>query len=133
MPKVFTSKSQKTGEIGEHVAVRYLKNKGFNIVERNYTKKWGEIDIVAQKGKIFHFVEVKSKTNDSLELLPYIRDGYRPEDNMHFRKTQRLKRTIQTYLAEHKEIGEWRFDLVTVYLQSDLQKAKVELLEHIII
>ena len=54
MPKVFTSDSQRTGEIGENIAVRFLMKHGFSILERNYTKKWGEIDIIAKKdGKIY--------------------------------------------------------------------------------
>ena len=49
MPKVFTSKSQQTGEIGENVAVKFLMKHGFSIIERNYTKKWGEIDIIKEE------------------------------------------------------------------------------------
>ena len=51
---------QKVGEIGENVASEYLKKKGFKILERNYWKKWGELDIIAQKGDVIHFVEVKN-------------------------------------------------------------------------
>lgn len=124
MPKVFTSKTQKTGEIGEHVAVRYLQNKGYSVTERNYTKKWGEIDIIAKKGKILHFIEVKSKTAGG--------GDYHVEEQMHSWKQDRLRRTIQTYLAENK-VGEWQFDLLTVELGFDLKEAKVELLENIIL
>ncbi|MEI6093540.1 MAG: YraN family protein, partial [bacterium] len=60
--KIFTSKTQQTGEIGEQEAVNYLINKGFNIIERNYTRKWGELDIVAKKSNVLHFIEVKSIT-----------------------------------------------------------------------
>ena len=49
MPKVFTSEKQKIGEIGENVAVKFLMKHDFLILDRNYTKKWGEIDIVAEK------------------------------------------------------------------------------------
>ena len=54
--KKFTSKSQKIGQIGENVASKYLVKHGFSIVERNYTKKWGEIDIVARKEKRIHLI-----------------------------------------------------------------------------
>ncbi|MCG2694717.1 YraN family protein, partial [Candidatus Parcubacteria bacterium] len=68
------AKTQKQiiGNLGEGIACNYLKNEGFNIIERNYWKPWGEIDIIAQKGAILHFVEVKSvssvlKTEDTAE------------------------------------------------------------------
>ncbi len=133
MPKVFTSKTQKTGEIAEHVAVRYLEGKGFSVVERNYTRKWGEIDIVAKKGKVRHFVEVKSKIGEFDLLWVSGEDTYRPEDNMSPRKIQRLRRTIQSYLAEHRYEGEWQTDLMVVILNSDLEEAKVEFLEDVVL
>ena len=132
MPKVFTSKTQKTGEIGEHLACRYLKNKGFVIIERNYTRKWGEIDIVAQKGKVIHFVEIKSKVGNYSEEANRL-DLYRPEDNMHPWKLKRLSRTIQTYLAEHNEIGDWQFDVVLVFLSMDMKEARVKYMEDVIL
>ncbi len=131
MPKVFTSKTQKTGEIGEHLAVRYLVNKGYSVIERNYTRKWGEIDIVAKKDGMVHFIEVKSKTGELAESSAS--GGYRPEDNMHPWKIKRLQRTIQTYLAEHDEIGDWQFDLIVVWLSLDLSEAKVAFLADVVL
>ncbi len=129
MPKIFTSKSQKTGEVGEFIACRYLKNKGFSIVERNYTKKWGEIDIIAQKEGVTHFVEVKSK--EVLGLQSIKQDGYRPEDAMHPWKLSRLKRTIQTYLLENDVAGDWQLDLAIVYFSTITKEGKVEILENV--
>ena len=69
MPKVFTSASQKTGEMGENIAVRFLMKQGYAILGRNYTKKWGELDIIAEKkrrvpllggGKIFFLKFLKT-------------------------------------------------------------------------
>ena len=60
MPKVFTSKTQQTGEIGENIAVKFLVKHGYSILERNYTKKWGEIDVIAEKEGKLYFIEVKS-------------------------------------------------------------------------
>ena len=47
--KKFTSKSQKIGELGEDLACKFLMKHEFIISERNYTRKWGEIDIIAEK------------------------------------------------------------------------------------
>src|SRR5947207_2782919 len=112
MPKVFTSEKQKIGELGESIACRFLVKQGFTILERNYTKKWGEIDIVAQQGKRLYFVEVKSVSRKTLEFTsPWpspgkgegkIQDYWRPEDNMHPWKLKRLSRTIQTYLVSKR-------------------------------
>lgn len=131
MPKVFTSKNQRTGERGEQIAVLYLQNKGFSIIERNYTKKWGEIDIIVKKAGIVHFIEVKSKTVTG-SVLPK-GDTYRPEDGMHVWKQQRLRRTIQTYLLERRIDCAWQFDLALVYLHDITRTAQVRVLENIIL
>lgn len=157
MPKVFTSGKQKIGEIGENVAVKFLVKHGFSVIERNYTKKWGEIDIVAEKqGKLF-FVEVKSvsssfappspkatdgqskATADKRVTLPDVsretKDDYRPEDNMHPWKLKRLGRTIQTYLLSNKvpEDKEWQVDLLVVYLNMETRQARVKVVSDIIL
>lgn len=131
MPKIFTSKSQRTGQCGENIAVRYLTDRGFTIIERNYTKKWGEIDIIAQKGSAVHFVEVKSKKVLDCNGIP--ENGIRPEEGMHQRKIGRIKRTLQTYLIERNISNDWKFDLVLVYMSDIQRRARVELLEDIIL
>lgn len=60
MPKVFTSKSQAKGELGEEIACKYLISKGYTVLERNFTILQGEIDIVAKEGNQIVFLEVKS-------------------------------------------------------------------------
>lgn len=137
MPKVFTSKSQQIGEIGENVAVKFLVKLGFVIIERNYTKKWGEIDIVTEKDKKIHFIEVKSVQRD-MSVFPFIGQGsndYRAEDNMHPWKLKRLSRTIQTYLISRKipEDMEWQLDLLVVYLDLKNKKAKVKVENDIVL
>jgi|SRR3989344_3318492 len=136
MPKIFTSEKQKIGEIGENMAVRFLMKHGFSILDRNYTKKWGEIDIVAEKDKKLYFVEVKSVSrtafdNVSQETL----DQYVPEDNMHPWKLKRLSRTIQTYLLSKKipDEKEWQVDLLVVYLDLKSKKARVKVVSNIIL
>lgn len=124
MPKIFTSTNQKIGEIGEHIACRYLENKGFSILDRNYTRKWGEIDIVSAKDKKTHFIEVKSTS--------LMDSGFRPEENMHPWKLKRLERTVATYLAEHKEVEDWQLDLCVVFTNLDTKEARVRFFENII-
>ena len=136
MPKVFTSKTQKIGELGENIAVKFLVKQGFSILDRNYTKKWGEIDIVAQKlGKIY-FIEVKSVSRETLpSVSPATTDDYRPEDNMHPWKVKRMMRTIQTYLLSKKieDEVEWQVDLLVLYLSLKNRKARVKVVKNIIL
>jgi ribonuclease HII len=47
------------GQIGEDAAARYLEQSGYEIINRNWRTKWCEIDIVARKGEILYFIEVK--------------------------------------------------------------------------
>ena len=49
------AKHNETGVVGENIVTKYLENKGFSVIDRNYNKKWGELDIIAQKGGLVHF------------------------------------------------------------------------------
>ena len=131
--KNFTSNSQKIGKIGEDLACRFLMKHGFSILERNYTKKWGEIDIVAQKYKKIYFVEVKSKQADLSNMGIMFETG-RPEENMHVWKMQRLRRVVETYLIS-KRVGnmEWQFDLLVVYIDIKKRLGRVKAVENIIL
>ena len=60
------TEKRKTGNLGEDLACRFLMKRGFDVIERNYLKKCGEIDIIAtNKGKI-HFIEVKSVSHETI-------------------------------------------------------------------
>src|SRR3989338_7366907 len=112
------------GDMGENVACMFLMKHGFEIIERNYLRKWGEIDIVAKKNVVIRFIEVKSVKHET---------AYRPEDNMHLWKLKRLGRIIQTYLLHVKHEGDWQLDLITVKIDLNTHKARVEMLENIVI
>ncbi|VAW13469.1 hypothetical protein MNBD_BACTEROID05-323 [hydrothermal vent metagenome] len=136
---------QKIGKIGEDIACKFLAKRGFTVLERNFWKKWGEIDIVVEKDKVLHFVEVKTVSHDSgascsascpaCKEVKSCHDNYRPEDNLHPWKLKRLSRTIQTYLLEKDifEEDEWRFDVIIVFLDQKTKKAKIRFLDNIII
>ena len=134
--KLEPTQKQIVGTLGEDIASKYLKNKGFEIVTRNYRKKFGEIDIVAKREAKIHFVEVKTVSRENLkDILPEAQDNFRPEDNVHPWKLKRLSRAIQVYLSENKigEESDWQFDVVTVLLDVKNKIAKVKLLEDIIL
>ena len=125
-PTMTKTPKRKTGDIGEEVVCQYLERKGFRVLERNYLRKWGEIDIIAEKGDLISFVEVKTVTRAT---------GLRPEENMHPAKLKRLHRAIQTYLLDRKvpEERPWRVDLACVYLDFSTRKATVEVIENVIL
>jgi putative endonuclease len=122
-----------TGRIGEDTACMFLMKHGFTIVDRNYWKKWGEIDIVALKEGKTHFIEVKSVTRPNLENVAHETE-FKPEDNVHLGKQKRLSRVITTYISEKgiKE-GEWQLDIASVYLDIAKKQAKIRILENIIL
>jgi len=155
------TEKRERGDLGEKLATAFLEKRGFSIVQTNYLKKWGEIDIIVRKGKNLHFVEVKTVTR-TLEFRPDLRqkimssaatalglehltyslrefsgnnEDYRPEDNLHPWKLQRLRRTIQSYLAEKRmsEEDDWQFDAVTVRLDEEKKIAEVEIIDDIIL
>jgi len=127
--KRFTSKNQKLGLLGEGIATNFLKNKGFSIIDRNYTKKFGEIDIISKKDGIIFFSEVKSVSQN---LSTDVFDGYRPEDMVHYKKRQKLKLTIKNYLAKAGDI-DWQFNVICILIDQNTRRARVKVIEDIVL
>lgn len=133
------TEKQKIGRLGEDIATKYLENKGFSIIERNYLRKYGEIDIVAQKDEVVHFIEVKSvsceNSRDFVQNISAKTSQYRPEDNLHPKKLKRLANVIQAYLFAKYQKGEpeWLFDAIIVRLDMKARKAHVAFLENLIL
>jgi len=134
--------NKRTGNLGESIACRFLMKHGYEVIERNYWKKCGEIDIIAKKSREIHFIEVKSvsseifkNVSDETSGLEETVTAYRPEDNLHPWKLQRIARTIQLYLEERGVSDEtvWLFDVVTVYIDKKRLVSRVSMLENIIL
>ena len=121
------------GRIGEDVACKFLMKQGFSIVERNYWRKWGEIDVIAQKGDAWHFVEVKTVRRENLANVSHETDDYSPEENVHPQKLKRLHRTIQTYLLEKNIEDEWQLDVLAVFLDLEKKQARCRMTENVIL
>ena len=127
--------NNKIGKLGEDLACRFLVKHGFCLIQRNYLKKCGEIDIIAQKDNIIHFIEVKSVSRENLDIVSGETGDYRPEDNMHPWKLQRLSRTIQTYLLDKGVSDEtgWQFDVITVYIDMNKRVSRVFIMDNVIL
>ena len=129
------TEKQKVGKIGEDIACTFLIKKGFSIVERNYLKKCGEIDIIAKKSKKIHFIEVKTVSCENVSRISYETESKNPEENIHQWKVKRLSRAIQTYLIDRHVSHEtdWQFDIVAVFLDVKNREAKMRFSENVIL
>ncbi|MCF7833960.1 MAG: YraN family protein [Candidatus Pacebacteria bacterium] len=138
MPKIFTSEAQKIGELGEKIAIKFLMKHDFLIKERNYTKKCGEIDIIAFKNNKLYFVEVKSSLKHQKKLSsggnPGYSSEYNPADNVHYKKRRRLSKTIQMYLFENEiQNTNYQIDLIIVNIDIENRKGSIKVVKDIIL
>jgi putative endonuclease len=119
------------GNKGEDIACIFLKRGGFSITDRNYSRKWGELDIVANRDGIVHFFEVKSVT-----WMPVMRgDTHRPEENVNLFKAHKLRKIIMSYLVDkgRGEESEFKFHVLCVYMDMKTRRARVEIIEDIVL
>ena len=131
------AKHNKTGEIGEQIASKYLQSKTLNVIQRNYQKKYGEIDIVARgTDNVVHFVEVKTVSYETKDKLRHsvTHETWRPEEMVHQRKQERFKRVIETWLLENdpEYEAEWQIDVLSVRIVPREKYAKVKWLKNVI-
>lgn len=82
-----------TGQDGEDQAAQYLQTNGYTILERNWRKRIGEIDLIAQKGQVIYFFEVKTRSS--------LRYGH-PFHAIGRRKRMMIRRLGLTYVTDHR-------------------------------
>lgn len=112
-----------TAKFGEEIAINYLKNKGYKIIERNFRKGYGEIDIIATFENTLVFIEVKTRTTNlfggAIESIAY-------------HKLQTLIKTSQFYKLTHKNLPEaLRIDAILIDLDSENKVKDIEHIENI--
>ena len=96
---------RKIGNAYEVKAEEYLIRKGYKILERNFTCRGGEIDIIAKDGDVFCFVEVKYRTTEKYG---------NPLEAVDFRKQNQIRKVAYYFLMKNK-LSEWtpcRFDVI---------------------
>ena len=142
-----TTEKQNTGKLGEDIAVKYLEKHGYKIIDRNYRKPWGEIDIIAlENGSVmFGNVSVISGKNKLPQQLPQLvfvevkaqnkLFEWRPEENITFHKKRQLSRIIATYLKANKipEEQDWRIDIVAIKLDFKTKNAQIEHIKNVML
>lgn len=112
--------SRKIGDIGEDFAEKYLIDKGYRTLTRNYTKSCGELDIISQYENFIVFIEVKTRKQNSMTL---------PCEAVTKAKANRLFKTAFLYIQENSIRLQPRFDVIEVTL--DTEKMTVTNINHI--
>lgn len=113
--------SRKKGIFGEYTAQSYLRSKGFKIVNRNYSSRYGEIDIIASKDDCLVFVEVKFRKRKSLV------SGVESVD---IRKQSKITKTALVYLSKINKNLDARFDVIEITAKED-EECNVDNIVHI--
>lgn len=111
----------KTGVWGEIYAARYLRDNGYDILSSNYVCRFGEIDIVAQKGRVISFVEVKTRN---------VKTEIRPMEAVDTGKQGKLEMAAKNFVAYLKIEGVMRFDVCEVYVDSGDNLADINYIEN---
>lgn len=108
------------GFTAEYLAAQFLKDRGYSILDHNYQKPWGEIDIIAQKGDTIIFIEVKANAKYSANFDPELRANWS--------KLKKVDRTARTYLADKKfpSEQEWQIDIISVIFDKEKRKANIK-------
>jgi len=121
------------GTIGEAVAERYLRAKGYNIRARNVRFPLGEIDIVAQKANVIHFFEVKTVLQRGVSpACAGRREVQNPMERISREKLRKMKNAVLCYLKTVAEKDpEIQLDGIAVVLDEKRRKAKVNITQNI--
>jgi putative endonuclease len=109
--------------LGEDYAAEYLKKKGYKIIERNFRKKYEEIDIIATYNKTLVFIEVKTRSSLAFGT---------PFESIAFRKLRHLVKSAQAYKASHPKLpDDLRIDAVGILMSSEGRIVDIQHLENI--
>lgn len=91
------------GDYGERLAIKHLKKIGYKILDKNYRSNFAEIDIVAQKGSVVHFVEVKSISRETFNTNVKHETDFNTDKSV-IHETQR-GRCVNHETYNHSKIG----------------------------
>lgn len=115
------------GNIGENVAARYVQSKGFTLLERNVRFVLGEIDIVAKKGEIIHFFEVKTSLYGSRETQT------NPIERISREKLRKMQNAVLLYMKKERLPDmPIQLDGISVILNQKKRSASVQVFENLL-
>ena len=118
-----TSDKQSLGKKGEELAAFYLKSQGYQIIEKNFKKRYGEIDLIALEKDTLVFIEVKTRW--SKKFGP-------PEEAVTPRKLKSIIKTAQYYKMLYPELPEaMRIDVVAVDFTVQGREKRIRLIKNV--
>jgi len=116
-------KRKNLGKLGEELATKELRKNEYKILERNFSSKFGEVDIIAQEGDFLVFVEVKTRWSKKFGL---------PEEAITPWKIKRIIKTSQYYKMLHPEFAEaMRIDAVAVEFSPSGEVGEIRIIKNI--
>lgn len=111
------------GKLGENLAVKYLQDLGYKILEKNFLIRGGEIDIIARDEDFLVFVEVKARFSHEFGL---------PQEAITYWKLKALQKSALFYIQKISWRNKpYRFDLVAIDFAEDKNKPNIELIKNI--
>ena len=111
----------KTGVWGEVYAARYLRKNNYSVISSDYVCRFGELDIVARKGKTICFVEVKTRN---------VKTDIRPMEAVDSGKQKRLEMAAKNFISFFELDGPMRFDVCEVYVDDNNNFVKINHIEN---
>ena len=128
-------KNKEVGNKGEDLACQYLEQLGYEIIKRNHCDRVGEIDIIAYKDYVIHFVEVKSVSRETQNNVIYetLNDfQYNPAEKVDRLKIRKIEKVAEKFLFENGlEEEAYQFDLIMVFIYDGGFRYKIEVIENI--
>ncbi|UEG49751.1 YraN family protein [Ferruginibacter lapsinanis] len=111
------ARHNETGTLGETLAVKYLSEKEYSILHQNWRHSHWEVDIIASKENVLHFIEVKTRRGSNYGT---------PEEKVSRKKIQNLINAAEQYLYLHPEWKRIQFDILAITLSKPVEYFLIE-------
>lgn len=115
--------NQNVGRTGEDLAVKYLQQQGYQILQKNFKIRYGEIDIIALKDGTLTFFEVKTRTSEKFG---------KPEEAISSKKLKSILKTAYFYISQLQKQYEYQVDVIAIKIDgNDGSKTRIEHIKNI--
>lgn len=115
------STASKNGKIGEDSAEKFLLNKGYETLKRNYHSRYGEIDIISRIDNYLVFTEVKARSFKTIA---------QPKEWVDYKKQEKIVKTAACFLEENELDLQPRFDVIEVFISSSGEAKRINHIEN---